>query len=152
MRIHRAKTSLGGSVLISGDLSMGLRSYDQSAKEMYRVVFNAPATAGNYATEAITFGLAKAGQASQYFREISALVEQAMPTGFQLELWLPQVPDGNVSADSEGPGTYWNSNVTPLTTQALGRWQVSGWPGAQLRMKNTSATNPASITVSASGF
>lgn len=114
------------------------------------MTFNVPAISGNYATEVITFGKAQAGQASQYFREVSALVEQAILTGASVELWLPQVPDGTVSADAEGPGTYWNSNVTPLITQALGRWQISGWPGAQLRVK--SGGTGGVLTVSASGF
>jgi hypothetical protein len=129
---------------------MGNRSFDQSAKEMYRVTFQVPAISGNYATETITFGKAQPGQSVQYFREVSALVEQAILAGAVVELWLPQVPDGTVSAEQEGPGTYWNTNVTPLSTQALGRWQISAWPGAQLRVKSGGVGG--ALTVSASGF
>lgn len=129
---------------------MGLRSYDQSAKEMYRVTFNVPGVAGNYASETITFGQVGVGTSYQFFREVSALVEQAIIAGAVVELWLPQIPDGSVSAAGEGPGTYWNTNVTPLSTQALGRWQFSAWPGAQLRVK--SGGNGGALTISASAF
>lgn len=130
---------------------MGLRSYDQSAKEMYRVTFNVVSgVVGEYASERITFGARAAGDNVQYFREVSALIEGAILAGAVLELWLPKVAAGGQLPESFTDADYFNSNVTALSTAALGRWQLSGWPGAQLRLKG--GTGVGAQAVSASAF
>lgn len=131
---------------------MGTRSYDQSFKEKYRQAFTVPGVSGNYANERITFGAAKAGDIESAFREISALVEGpgAILAGASLELWLPKVADGTMLAENRTDADYFNSAVTPQTVQGLARWQLSTWPGAQLRVK--SGGTGGVVTVSASGY
>lgn len=127
---------------------MGTRSFDQSAKETYRQTVNVPGVAGNYG-EFITFGDTTPGGGPQYFREITALVE-TLVAGAVVELWLPQVPDGSVAASDMSSGNYYNSGMTPLSAQGAVRWQLSAWPGAQLRVK--SGGTPGAMVISAAGF
>lgn len=134
---------------------MGLRSYDQSPKEKYRKTFNAPP--GAYAPEEIIFGGMGAGDTDgAYFREITALLETSpvgatFPSGTQLELWLPHVTDSNRAAENFDGSDYFNTGVTPLTAQGMGRWQISAWPGAKLRFKNGGGA-ALQVTVSACGY
>ena len=134
---------------------MGLRSYDQSPKEMYRLTMNAPP--GAYAPEEIIFGAPGVGDANQaYFREVTALLETqpvgaTFPTGTQLELWLPHVVDSTKAGSAFDGTDYYNSGITPVTAPGAGRWQLSAWPGAKLRFKNGGAA-ALQVTVSASGY
>lgn len=133
---------------------MGLRSYDQSPKEMYRQTYTVTNTmvAGDYASERITFGPRLAGDSVQFFREVSALVEGPILFGCQFELWLPKIAVGGQLPSDLTDADYFNTNVTPLSTAALGRWQLSAWPGAQLRMKAGAGAIPGSVTLNASGY
>ena len=127
---------------------MGSRSYDQSAKEMYRVTVNVPGVSGNYA-EFITFGAAGVGQNVQFFREITALVENYV-AGSTVELWLPHVVDSSEAASDRDAGDYFNSGFSTLTAAGAVRWVLSAWPGAQIRVK--SGGTPGAMTISATGF
>jgi hypothetical protein len=129
---------------------MGLRSYDQGAKEMYRQTFNVPATSGNYASEVITFGPVGSGDGVQYFREIMALVE-GFVTGATVELWLAKVPAAGETASGRGADDWVNSGLTTATAAGAVRWQLSAWPGAQIRVKSGAAIGGV-MTISASGF
>lgn len=114
------------------------------------MTFNLPEVVGNYATETIVFGPCNAGDAVWFFRDITALIEGSIGNG-TLELWLPSVPSGGQLAENRTVANYFNSGITPLSTAAAGRWQLSAWPGAMLRMKSGSVV-PAAVTVSASGY
>lgn len=127
---------------------MGFKSYDQAAKEMYRRTVSVPSVSGNYA-EFITFGPCAVGQNVQYFREITALVENFV-AGSVIELWLPRVPDGSEPVSSEDQGDYFNSGLTPLSAAGAVRWSLSAWPGAQIRVK--SGGTAGLCTISAAGF
>lgn len=131
---------------------MGVRSYDQSAREMYRVTFNLPEVVGGYATETIVFGpCASDGDMPANFREITALVEGSIANG-TLELWLPKVPAGGApTGNNRTIADYFNSGITALSSNGAQRWQLSCWPGAMLRMKSGSAV-AAPVTVSATGY
>lgn len=129
---------------------MGLRSYDQSFKEKVRQTFTIPVKSGDYASERITFGVCPVGMQEQSFREISALVESPFVTGAVVELWLPRLADGGEAASARTDADYTNSGVTPQSVVGLARWQVSGYPGAQIRVK--SGGTPGVLAISATGF
>ncbi len=133
---------------------MGIASYKQTALEMYRQAFTVPAVSGNYAPEVITFGPTPSGTNVSFFREITAIVEGANLSGATVELWLAQIPDSSTGADGRTPGNYWNATSTAFpsmtTTGVAQRWQLSAWPGAQIRVK--SGGTPATITIDASGY
>lgn len=112
--------------------------------------FTVPGVSGNYASERITFGAVGVGEIGQSFREVTALVEGPFVSGATLELWLPRVADGTEAASARTDADYFNSGLTPLTSTGAVRWQVSAWPGAQIRVKSGGV--PGSLVVSASSF
>jgi hypothetical protein len=128
---------------------MAIRSFTQDHKERARITFNVPAKSGDYANERITFGAVGSGTYAQSFVEVTALAE-TLVTGATVELWLPQVPDPNVASDARTDANYYNSTLTPLTTQGAVVWATSAWPGAQIRVKSGGVAG--AMTVSASSY
>lgn len=141
---------------------MGVHNADHVVKDKGRVYqTQVPVKAGDYAEQRLTFGTAGAGDRERSFMGITALLESA-PAGVVLELWLPQVADGNRAADARTDADYYNSGfavypvgtaVTPTGAQAASygsaTWSLAGYPGGQLRLKSGGNSGLASFSGSA---
>lgn len=128
---------------------MGFRNLDQAAKSRGRISANVPSVSGQYAEEVITFGPVGVGDTEEYYREIGVLVENLV-AGAVVELWLAKVTPSGTLASDRAFGDYFNSSLTPLSTQAFQKWALGAWPGAQVRVK--SGGTAGIMAVSASGY
>lgn len=142
-----------------------MRNADHGVKEKGRKTFAVPAASGDYAAERITFGAVGSGEAGQSFMGVTLLIEgdaTACPAGASAELWLKQVGDGAVAASAMTDDNYFFAGraVFPArgaassagVTVSFGHetWPLSGWPGAQIRVRSGGV--PGSMTVSATAF
>lgn len=140
---------------------MGVHNADHITKDKGRAVGQVPAVSGNYMEQRITFGAAGPGDRERSFMGVTALLESA-PAGVVLELWLPQVADGNVAADARTDQNYYYSGfavypvgtaVTPVGAQAASygsaTWSLAGYPGGQLRLRSGGVGGAAAFSGSA---
>ena len=143
---------------------------DQVYKQRARQVFTVPNTSGNYAEERITFGApANAGDREESFQGVTVVLEDVGTDGHHqapqlvvAEVWVGQVPDGNVSGYQMTDANYWFSGLvvvpanvayTPVgvtVSYGSGTWPLAGWPMVQIRVKSGGIGGP--VTVSAAGI
>lgn len=116
-----------------------------------RTTFSVPVVSGDYANERITIGAVGSGQAEESFEEVQALVEGPFVAGATAELWLRKVADSTEGAASMDDADYTlaGTNFTTLTATGSVRWALSGWPGAQIRVKSGGFSGSLNVSATA---
>ncbi len=125
-----------------------------------RSVVTVPATVGDYGTS-VDIGKPGSGQAQGSFRGVTVLIEN-IPALARVELWLPSVADtttGAASSFTDSNYFYAGLVCTPARTaysatgetasQGSANWLLSGYPGAQLRVRSGGSAGTGTISWSA---
>lgn len=118
----------------------------QGAKEKGRASGTLSAVSGDYAEQRITFGATPVGVAEGNYHGFTAQIE-SVPAGASVELWLPKVTTSGAASDRTDADYFFAgvsvfpprvaATPTGITaTFGMGNWVVSGYPGAQLRLRS----------------
>lgn len=116
-----------------------------------RKAFTVPAVSGDYAEERLTFGAVNSGTQADEFEEVTALAEGPLVAGATVELWLPRVRAGDKQHAelTDADYTLAGTNFATLTAAGAVRWLLSGWPGAQIRVKSGGIPGTQNVSAAA---
>lgn len=145
---------------------MSFKAVGRGIKERARQSFTVPATSGDYANEVITIGAVPSGVPPTDFAGVTILLEGAGTVNDPLknvvvELWLPRVEASDKAQSQMTSADYYHSGqvVVPVgvaftgvgVTSSFGSltYALSGYPGAQIRVKSGGTAGSCVVSVSA---